>query len=223
AAFLPQGDHFPASGGYSVIDVRSLVERCQGFSVATSEKSADQEDRKNHDSQSVARPNRARVPETSSSKGAKSNSSEYLRRRFYLTQVADAYLERGQVEYLRSNYDTALALHLRSLRMHQEFPMGKDETIATLYNEIGTVCAAMGKHRQAIKYYEKALETLRGILGPEHSRVATCHNNIGASLLAQNDKALGKMHLLQAMAIFQKRFGPYHTHTKTAREWLDSI
>ena len=159
-----------------------------------------------------------RVAET-----AKRLAGESQRRRAYLAEVADNYLERGQAAYLRSNYHTALALHLRALQLHQEFPTGKDETIATLYNEIGAVCAAMGRHRQAIQYYEKALVMLRGILGSEHSRVATCHNNIGASLLAQNDNALGKMHLQKAMDIFQKQFGSNHTNTRTAREWLESI
>jgi hypothetical protein len=219
-AVLPNYGHFPASDGFSVIDLKSLLEPSPGFFVATSEKPESPEDHKNRDSQSVARPNRTRVPETSSSKDA---GSESPHRRAYLAGVADNYLERGQAAYLRSNYDTALALHLRALQLHQEFPAGKDETIATLYNEIGTVHAAMGRHRQAIQYYEKALVMLKEILGPEHSRVATCHNNIGASLLAQNDKLMGKKHLVKAMVIFQKRFGADHANTRTAREWLESI
>ena len=154
---------------------------------------------------------------------AKRLASESQRRRAYIAEIADAYLDQGQAAYLRSNYDTALAFHSRALQLHQEFPMGKDETIATLYNEIGAVCAAMGRHRKAIQYYEKALVMLKEILGPEHSRVATCHNNIGASLLAQNDKLMGKKHLVKAMVIFHKRFGADHANTRTAREWLESI
>jgi len=69
----------------------------------------------------------------------------------------------------------------------------------------------------------RALAIREKILGLEHLDKARSLNNLGFLLRAQGDLVGARPYYERALAIWEKRLGPDHPHTKIARGNLESL
>ncbi len=98
-------------------------------------------------------------------------------------------------------------------RVVEEAISSKDEYIAMLLNNLGSITATLGEAKKAIEYYEKALDIVTEVYGEQHSYVAKTNNNLGAAYnaLGEADKAIE--YFEKALDIDLKVFGDMHPDT----------
>lgn len=79
----------------------------------------------------------------------------------------------------------------------------------------------LGDHRNAVDYYQQALNIDRAVFGEQHPNVAGDLNNLGSVYCSLGQRDTAKGYFEKAHAIFKKFFGDDHPHTKAVAEWLE--
>ncbi|XP_022799025.1 nephrocystin-3-like [Stylophora pistillata] len=106
----------------------------------------------------------------------------------------------------------------------QEKKLGPDlVTVATSYNNLGSVHVKLGDLEKAKDYYELALSIQGKKLGPEHVRVATSYNNLGSVHEELGDFKKAKENHELALSIKEKTLGPDHVRMATSYSNLGSV
>lgn len=82
-----------------------------------------------------------------------------------------------------------------------------DPLIIAIYNELGSFCRGQGRLREAIEWFEAALQLIVIHLGENNMEYATAMNNLaGAQRMdGQNDKAA--INFSEAMRVYKKLVG----------------
>jgi tetratricopeptide (TPR) repeat protein len=81
---------------------------------------------------------------------------------------------------------------------------------AFLLNELACTIDDMGDHKEAIKYYERALAIYKIVHGENHQYVATALNNLGAAYKELGDHKEAILYFERALAIDEAVFGKKH-------------
>ncbi|PFX20278.1 Nephrocystin-3, partial [Stylophora pistillata] len=89
-------------------------------------------------------------------------------------------------------------------------------TVATSYNNLGSVRKKLGDFEKAKEYYELALGIEEKTLGPEHVTVATSYNNLASVYKKVGDFDKAKEYLELALSIQEKKLGPEHVTVATS-------
>ena len=88
-----------------------------------------------------------------------------------------------QLGYIRADqgdYQEALSYYEKCLDMRQKTLPANHPSLATSYNNIGSVYDSMGEYSKALSYYEKCLDMQKKTLPANHPSLATSYNNIGS-------------------------------------------
>ncbi|GAB4212761.1 MAG: hypothetical protein OHK0022_49030 [Roseiflexaceae bacterium] len=101
--------------------------------------------------------------------------------------------------------------HLRYLV--QQSGEREDETVATLYNELGVSLNMVGAYGDALPLYERALSIWERVLGPDHPDTARSLNNLAELYRAQGEYERALPLYERALSIWERVLGPDHPDT----------
>lgn len=99
-------------------------------------------------------------------------------------------------EYILANYNVAIKHYEIALGL-DSLLSGNEKRIITLLNNLGSSWDAKGDYKQAISYYEKALEIGLQTYGVDNAELSSTYNNLGLTLDAKGD-------FNQAITYFEK-------------------
>ena len=128
----------------------------------------------------------------------------------------------GNICQTHGNFYQALEVEQSSLKVakqwREDHPQLKETSLALAlsYHNIGACLENLGKHEEALKYKQKALEIRLKLYGEEHPHVAIIHNNIGLSLERLGKHAEALIRHQMALKIWQKEYGEEHQHVATS-------
>jgi signal transduction histidine kinase len=131
--------------------------------------------------------------------------------------IADAYINIGNVYWIQKSYDEALKNYLASLQITEE--IGDKQGVSRAYNNIGALYDSQGKYNEALKNYFEGLkirETIGDREGIENSFV-----NIGATYTRLKSYKNAELYGTKALAL-AKQVGDRQV-IKTAYENLAEL
>ena len=108
------------------------------------------------------------------------------------TGVADVYGDRGDHELALAEYERVLAA---MLRVDPQSP-----NVANISNNMGTELMALGRPRQALEHYRRALNDWQKRVGPSTETV-TGLNNVGSASLELDELAAAERYFSEALAV----------------------
>jgi len=101
----------------------------------------------------------------------------------------------------------------RALESMEKSGLVDRELEANLLNDRGFTYHAMGDHKRALEYAEKALAIQRELLGEKHPDTAISLNNIGGEYGALGDHKRALEYVEKALGIQRELFGDKHPNT----------
>lgn len=107
----------------------------------------------------------------------------------------------GEVQRARRLYEQALDLY-DGLHDHEQHPM--------LLHQLAALCWTSGDRTDAIKYYQKAIDTTTQLHGENHPEVAVAINNLGVAYIQMENYAMAEYLNMQALSIRERCFGAHH-------------
>jgi tetratricopeptide (TPR) repeat protein len=127
------------------------------------------------------------------------------------------------IQYLRVNllYEDAMRVGIYILSNVSDFE--KNERSSRFFYGFGWILDDIGKSREAIEYYKKALEIDKGIYGENRPAVATDYNNLGGAWKTLGDSKRAIKYCEKSYKIFLDIYGDQHPHTRTVKETLDAL
>ena len=120
-------------------------------------------------------------------------------------------------------YEKALPLYEKALKIHKEVLGENHPDTATNYNNLASLYESMGEYEKALPLYEKALKISKEVLGENHPDTATSYNNL-ASLyesMGEYEKALPLFE--KALKISKEVLGENHPDTAQSYNNLASL
>ncbi len=92
-----------------------------------------------------------------------------------------------------------------------------------IYHQLGWIKMDRGRHREALSYYEKALEIRQRTLHSNHPLLANCYNNIGTvyANMSEYPKALSSYE--KALEIYQKTHPENHSNVAGSYNNIASV
>jgi tetratricopeptide (TPR) repeat protein len=133
----------------------------------------------------------------------------------YLLVAARDLNNFGELYYKIADYDTALQLLLKALKIFENTLGVEHARTANVYNNIGIVYRAQGKYERALKYHEQAKAIREKVLGLEHPDTAATYNNMALVYSAQGDYDRALEYCGKALDIREKVLGTEHPSTAT--------
>jgi hypothetical protein len=122
--------------------------------------------------------------------------------------------------YHHGRYNDILKQLERAWAAFEEKDADNLELKAHILNDVGYGYSALGQNRQAMEYYQKALEIREEVLGEKHQDTARSFNNLGASYAEIREYKQALEFLQKALEIRIELFGENHRDTA---ESLDNI
>ncbi len=104
----------------------------------------------------------------------------------------------------------------RALESMEKSGLVDRELEANLLNDRGFTYHAMGDHKRALEYAEKALAIQRELLGEKHPDTAISLNNIGGEYGALGDHKRALEYVEKALGIQRELFGDKHPNTASS-------
>ena len=141
-------------------------------------------------------------------------------------QLANAYSNLGIVKKQAGEYEAAASLHQKSMDIKQKYPIDQMAFLLALsYDNLGRVREAQGELQDAARLFSQATELLK-----DHSTQDGTHHRMAqfTCSLARVEAKLGQTasaekHFWDALEIFQKTVGTFHTDAGLAAYHLGSI
>ncbi|CAB9497671.1 Kinesin light chain [Seminavis robusta] len=106
-------------------------------------------------------------------------------------------------------FDAALEVHRRALRIRLDLLGPQNARTAETWNSIGQALHGKGDNQHALLEYQKALDIREEVLGPQHFDVAITYNGLGQVLLSQGLLERALICFRKAIPIFLLK---RHTH-----------
>lgn len=124
---------------------------------------------------------------------------------------AHCYHALGLLADEKSDYESSLAWHNKSLEMFMRTLESNDTSIAAAYNSIAIVYQKKKDYTRALESYEKALSIWKHAFGQDHPCIGICLNNM--SNVYRNEKQYNKALecIEKASAILQKHLPADHS------------
>ncbi|CAF4105211.1 unnamed protein product, partial [Adineta steineri] len=132
-----------------------------------------------------------------------------------------AYL--GCVKTEQGDYEKAIWYYEKGLEIYQKTLPSNHATLATLYNNIGSVYYKMGDYSKALSSHEKALEIQQEILPSNHPSLATSYNNIATLYHSMGEYSKALSFYEKALEIQQKNLPLNHPNLATLYSNIGSV
>jgi tetratricopeptide (TPR) repeat protein len=104
----------------------------------------------------------------------------------------------------------ALAHQLKALAILELHPKDNGKALRNALLDIANTYRTLKQNADAMRSYERALESAKSLLGPDHPEVADILNNMALAKLNTGDHAGARAAWTQALAIREARLGPAH-------------
>lgn len=114
-----------------------------------------------------------------------------------------------------ANFKEAETVYIRLISLCEEIDE-KGEQTAGAYNNIGVVYYNLSEYDDALKYYGKALEIRKKVLGAKHPDTANSYNNIGIVYYDLGKYKDALKYYKDALKIQEKVLGEEHPDTATS-------
>ncbi|MBS1795627.1 MAG: SIR2 family protein, partial [Acidobacteria bacterium] len=86
---------------------------------------------------------------------------------------------RGNIPYQRGFFAEACGFYVTAMQLYEHSDLNEIELLADLHNDLGSCYGALGDHRKALEYQEKALQLQIELFGEQHPDTASSYNNVG--------------------------------------------
>ena len=135
---------------------------------------------------------------------------------FLLNNLAELYQKMGE-------YDKALPLHEKALKIREKLLGESHPNTADSYNNLANIYQYMGEYDKAFPLHKKALRIREEILGESHPDTASSYNNLANVYqdMGEYDKAL-PLHE-KALKIREKLLGKSHPDTANSYHNLANV
>ncbi|MDX1640765.1 MAG: CHAT domain-containing tetratricopeptide repeat protein [Balneolaceae bacterium] len=123
-----------------------------------------------------------------------------------------SYIANAHLEDALGNFQRAFDFYVKAVESVEDLE-GTQEILRLLtqaYNNMGILLRRMGKGREAMSYYNKALEVTKSQFGEDHPEMGLLYNNIGGIYYGLGDYGQAADYFLRAANIFRENYGEYH-------------
>jgi tetratricopeptide (TPR) repeat protein len=110
----------------------------------------------------------------------------------------------GDVVYDQGQYDEALKLHQKALKVFRRVYGEDHKNVAQSLRKIGFVLLQQKKYDEAVEMFEEALEVYTRVLGIDNSENAAMHNRIAKAKAFSGDIAGGLESARESVRIYNK-------------------
>ena len=128
-----------------------------------------------------------------------------------------AFLERY------ANYDKALEVCNRLVKLCEDFYGKEHSYTASSYNNIGNVYSYSNEYDKALEYYKQALDIWEKDLDKEHPDTASSYNNIGNVYKNRGDYDKALEYYKQALDIQEEVLGKEHPDTASSYNNIGNV
>jgi tetratricopeptide (TPR) repeat protein len=132
--------------------------------------------------------------------------------------VAKALESIGMILNEQGEYDEALKLYRKALKIRRHVEEGHQVVAASLCN-IGLALGDQGKHDESVEMYEEALGVYTRALGVDHERIAHVHGSIAVAKRETGDVAGALESARECVRIYDK-LGMTNTISQLAGDML---
>ncbi|RAL42182.1 hypothetical protein DM860_011965 [Cuscuta australis] len=145
------------------------------------------------------------------SKKCLDSACEILRKKekSFPVEVSEAYMEISTQYELMNEFETAISLLNKALRMLEKIPQ-EQHSVGTVSARIGWLLLLTGKVEQAIPSLEDAAERLKESFGPKHFSIGYVYNNLGAAYLELDRPQSAAQVFAYAKDVMDVSLGPHH-------------
>ncbi|VFQ59704.1 unnamed protein product [Cuscuta campestris] len=124
-------------------------------------------------------------------------------------EVSEAYMEISTQYELMNEFETAISLLNKALRMLEKIPQ-EQHSVGTVSARIGWLLLLTGKVEQAIPSLEDAAERLKESFGSKHFSIGYVYNNLGAAYLELDRPQSAAQVFAYAKDVMDVSLGPHH-------------
>jgi tetratricopeptide (TPR) repeat protein len=125
-------------------------------------------------------------------------------------EKAQIYHQLGRAKDDLEEYDEALTVYKKSLKIRQQLLSSNHPDLAKSYNNIGVVYVNMGEYSKALFSHEKALEIRQQSLSPNHPHLGSSYNNIGVVYDKMGEYTEALSYYKKSLEIKQKSLPTHH-------------
>lgn len=131
---------------------------------------------------------------------------------------ARAYLASGYLEDARGNLHRALESYTGAVEAVQGIDRDREvlRFLAVAYNNMGVLTRRIGEVREAMNYFQQALEVTKSLYGENNPEVALLYNSIGTIHYVMGDFGQAAEYFLSSGDIFRENYGENHNRVATA-------
>ena len=122
----------------------------------------------------------------------------------------------GYVKDAQGDYKEALSYYEKCLDIKQKSLPANHPSLATSYNNIGSVYKSMGEYSKALSHYEKCLDIEKKSLPANHPSLATSYNNIGSVYDSMGEYSKALSHYEKCLDIEKKSLPANHPSLATS-------
>nr|GMD71110.1 protein KINESIN LIGHT CHAIN-RELATED 1 [Ipomoea batatas] len=124
-------------------------------------------------------------------------------------EVSEAYMEISMQYETMDEFETAISLLKRALRMLDKIPQ-EQHSVGSVSARIGWLLLLTGKVEQGIPYLEDAAERLKESFGSKHYSIGYVYNNLGAAYMELDRPQSAAQVFAYAKDIMDVSLGPHH-------------
>nr|GMD60997.1 protein KINESIN LIGHT CHAIN-RELATED 1 [Ipomoea batatas] len=124
-------------------------------------------------------------------------------------EVSEAYMEISMQYETMDEFETAISLLKRALRMLDKIPQ-EQHSVGSVSARIGWLLLLTGKVDQGIPYLEDAAERLKESFGSKHYSIGYVYNNLGAAYMELDRPQSAAQVFAYAKDIMDVSLGPHH-------------
>lgn len=128
------------------------------------------------------------------------------------SRVAEAYTEMSMLYESMNEFETAISLLKRSLKMLERIPQ-EQHMEGNVSTKIGWLLLLTGKVAEAVAYLESAAERMKDSFGPKHFGVGYIYNNLGAAYMELDRPQTAAQMFALAKDVMDVALGPRHADT----------
>ncbi|CAF0742646.1 unnamed protein product [Adineta steineri] len=132
------------------------------------------------------------------------------------SEKAHYYNQLGYIKDDQDDYKKAVWYYEQGLEIQQKTLPSNHPSLASSYNNIGSVY-------KNIEDYSKALEIYQIALPSNHPSLATSYNNIGSAYKNIKDYSKALSYFERALDIKQRRLPPTHPDIKNVKESIEIV
>lgn len=96
-------------------------------------------------------------------------------------------------------------------------------SLSALYNNKAAIISPLGKHKEAISFYKKALDLQKKILAPSHTSIGLTYNNLAWQYISLSQYKEALSYSLEALKIQTSVYGEFHPKVADCYDTISAI